>query len=183
MEIEVQENFLSFESDLVAEQLTYMDAVSGDAAPRNRYAAEPHTYTPRPLSSSSSSAAAVVQKGGAPPLPGLRLVSEGQEAQQAQRPHRPRHDHAVQRGDGLRGQHGAEAPADQAACQSAGHPALDRNRSGVSNTQKLLVFESHRVGAAVEPSVQAEEGVGLCAQVSPDGIMCICFCSTRVLFC
>lgn len=49
MEIEVQENFLSFESDLVAEQLTYMDAVSGDAAPRNRYAAEPHTYTPRPL--------------------------------------------------------------------------------------------------------------------------------------
>lgn len=36
MEVEVQENFLSFESDLVAEQLTYMDAVSGDAAPRNR---------------------------------------------------------------------------------------------------------------------------------------------------
>lgn len=29
MEIEVQEDFLSFEADLVAEQLTYMDAVSG----------------------------------------------------------------------------------------------------------------------------------------------------------
>lgn len=29
MEIEVQEDFLSFDADLVAEQLTYMDAVSG----------------------------------------------------------------------------------------------------------------------------------------------------------
>ena len=29
MEIEVQDDFLSFEADLVAEQLTYMDAVSG----------------------------------------------------------------------------------------------------------------------------------------------------------
>lgn len=29
VEIEVQEDFLSFEADLVAEQLTYMDAVSG----------------------------------------------------------------------------------------------------------------------------------------------------------
>lgn len=28
-EIEVQEDFLSFDADLVAEQLTYMDAVSG----------------------------------------------------------------------------------------------------------------------------------------------------------
>lgn len=32
VEIEVQENFLSFEADLVAEQLTYMDAVSGGGA-------------------------------------------------------------------------------------------------------------------------------------------------------
>lgn len=30
MEIEVQEDFLSFDADLVAEQLTYMDAVSGN---------------------------------------------------------------------------------------------------------------------------------------------------------
>lgn len=29
MEIEVQDDFLSFEADVVAEQLTYMDAVSG----------------------------------------------------------------------------------------------------------------------------------------------------------
>lgn len=29
LEIEVQDDFLSFEADLVAEQLTYMDAVSG----------------------------------------------------------------------------------------------------------------------------------------------------------
>ena len=29
MEIEVHEDFLSFDADLVAEQLTYMDAVSG----------------------------------------------------------------------------------------------------------------------------------------------------------
>lgn len=29
VEVEVQENFLSFDADLVAEQLTYMDAVSG----------------------------------------------------------------------------------------------------------------------------------------------------------
>lgn len=29
MEIEVQEDFLSFDADLVAEQLTYMDAVRG----------------------------------------------------------------------------------------------------------------------------------------------------------
>lgn len=30
MEIEVQDDFLSFDADLVAEQLTYMDAVSGE---------------------------------------------------------------------------------------------------------------------------------------------------------
>ena len=36
MEIEVQEDFLSFDADLVAEQLTYMDAVSGGKLDGNR---------------------------------------------------------------------------------------------------------------------------------------------------
>lgn len=33
---EVQENFLSFDADLVAEQLTYMDAVSRDKGQKKR---------------------------------------------------------------------------------------------------------------------------------------------------
>lgn len=36
MEIEVQEDFLSFDADLVAEQLTYMDAVSGGEVRRKQ---------------------------------------------------------------------------------------------------------------------------------------------------
>lgn len=36
MEIEIQEDFLSFEADLVAEQLTYMDAVSTGKRDGNR---------------------------------------------------------------------------------------------------------------------------------------------------
>lgn len=138
---------------------------------------------------------AAVQEGHPAPLPGLHLVSEGQEGRQAQRPHHPRHHRAVQRGDGLRGQHHSEAPAAQAARPGAARPALDRHRSGtaqprarqrtvllnlrvttgastflsvatgVSNTQELLVPSGHRVGAAVQPPLQAEEGVGLRAQV------------------
>lgn len=38
--------------------------------------------------------------------------------------------------------------------------------TGVSNTQKLLISASHRIRAAVKPALQAEEGLGLCAQVS-----------------
>ena len=37
--------------------------------------------------------------------------------------------------------------------------------TGVQNTEELLVPASDRVGAAVEPSVQTEAGLGLCAQV------------------
>lgn len=37
--------------------------------------------------------------------------------------------------------------------------------TGVSNTQELLVPAGHRVRAAVQPPLQAEEGVGLRAQV------------------
>lgn len=38
--------------------------------------------------------------------------------------------------------------------------------TGVSNTQKLLVSASYCVCAAVQPSVQTEKSMGLCAQVS-----------------
>lgn len=38
--------------------------------------------------------------------------------------------------------------------------------TGVSDSQELLVFASHRVGPAVQPHLPAEEGLGQRAQVS-----------------
>lgn len=42
--------------------------------------------------------------------------------------------------------------------------------TGVSNTQKLLISASYRIRAAVQPAVQTEKSMGLCAQVSPQSL-------------
>lgn len=137
--VEVQEDFLSFDADLVAEQLTYMDAVrqrpnGGGKRGRAGAGAEQDVRgqrrQPVKLTPACRSFSAAVQEGGAASLPGLHLVPEGQEAQQALRPHNPRHHHAVQRRGGLRGRHRAQAPAAAAPRPGPGHPALDRHRSG-----------------------------------------------------